>query len=293
MTAATTWVSVERPPLERRIALVCDSPHSGRRYPEDFGAALPLAELRSGEDTHIETLWGHAPQVGATLVAAQFPRTYIDPNRGLEDLDAGMLDGPWTQPLAPSSKTALGFGLVWRQVRAGAPVYDRRLGVAEVRRRIDTCWRPYHAALREAVDASVRRFGGCWHLDLHSMPHNAYERLGIVSPVPLADVVLGDRHGTTCDAAFVEVVRRAFESRGYRVAVNDPYEGQELVRLFGQPARGLHSLQVELNRALYMDERTREPGPRFEAVRRDLSGVLEDVAAHVRQATGGPRTAPG
>jgi N-formylglutamate deformylase len=283
MTSPAAWVDVTPPSPERATALVCDSPHSGRCYPEDFGAALAHAELRSGEDTHVERLWGHAPAAGATLIAARFPRTYIDANRALDDLDVGMLDAPWPDPIAPTRKAELGFGLVWRQVRAGAPIYERKLSVAEVQGRIERCWRPYHAALRQAVDGALQRFGACWHLDLHSMPHNAYERLGIRSPHPLADFVLGDLHGRSCAPAFTDMVKAVLEKRGYRVTVNDPYEGQELVRMVGAPSKRRHSLQVELNRSLYMDEATREPGPRFDALRHDLSAVLEDISAYVRE----------
>lgn len=283
MTAASSapaWVSVlhGRPGLA--IPLVCDSPHSGVRYPADFGHAAPIAELRSGEDTHVDRLWAHAPQVGASLLVAHFPRTYIDVNRSLADLDTGMLDGAWPDPVTSSRKTELGIGLLWRDV--GVPIYARKLSVGEVGRRIDTCWRPYHAALHELSQRALQRFGRCWHLNLHSMPHNAYQRLGLASTTPLADFVLGDRHGQSCDPEFVALVKRALEAHGYRVAVNDPYEGQELVRLMGDPSASRHSLQVEINRALYMNEATREPNAHFDDVQADLSSVLEEIARHVR-----------
>lgn len=277
------WVTVTEPLTERRVALVCDSPHSGRRYPADFGFALPIADLRSGEDTHVERLWGHAPQAGAVLVAAEFPRTYIDPNRSLGDLDVAMLDAPWPEPLSPSPKVGLGLGLIWRQVRAGAPIYDRLLAVEEVRRRIASCWQPYHAAVLGAVASTAARFGACWHLNLHSMPSNAYERLGIRPPPPLADFVLGDLHGHSCEPDFTHAVKRAIESHGYRVALNDPYEGQELLRVAGDPSRHRHSLQVEINRALYMDEATREPTAGFDGIARDLARVLDELSGWVRE----------
>jgi N-formylglutamate deformylase len=278
----STQVSVQRGKAELALPLVCDSPHSGVVYPADFGHALTMDDLRTGEDTHVERLWDHATEVGATLIAAQFPRSYIDTNRSLLDLDAEMLAEPWPDRVEPSPKTELGYGLIWRQVRKGTPIYTRKLSVAEVRHRIDNCWKPYHEALRTAIDAAVERFGSCWHLDLHSMPHNAYERLGIVSPAPLADFVLGDRHGTSCDADFVAVVKQALERHGYRVAVNDPYQGQELVRLMGRPHEGRHSLQIEVNRKLYMDEATREPNAGFDGLRADLGSVLEEIARYVR-----------
>lgn len=274
-------VSVAKPRAEIALPLVCDSPHSGIRYPRDFGFSIAMSELRFGEDTHVEKLFGHAPEVGATLIAANFPRTYIDPNRELRDLDESMLDGPWPGPLLTSAKTQRGVGLVWREVRRGAPIYDRKLSVSEVQRRIDRYWRPYHEALQASTDEAVNRYGGCWHLNLHSMPANTYERLGVDSPTPLADFVLGDRRGTSCDAEFVAVVRQAIEARGYRVAVNDPFAGQELVRLNGRPEANRHSLQVEVNRAIYMNEATREPSPGFEGVRSDLSIVLGEVSRYV------------
>jgi N-formylglutamate deformylase len=282
------WVRAGRPTLA--LPLVCDSPHSGTCYPGDFGHALPLDQLRSSEDTHVERLWGHAPDVGATLIAARFARTYIDVNRALEDLDPRMLADSWPEPVSPSPRTLeLGMGLVWRRVPSGAPIYARRLPAAEVRQRIERCWRPYHAALLEARDRALREFGCCWHLDLHSMPSNAYERLGLVSSTPLADFVLGDRHGRSCEPEFVALVKHALEAHGHRVAVNDPYEGQELVRLMGDPQRHCHSLQIEVNRALYMNERTREPNAHFDDLRHDLSNVLEEVARHVRLRSRGLR----
>lgn len=286
MNNEASWVRVLPGHAERALPLVCDSPHSGTRYPQDFGHAIAHAELRAGEDTHIDRLWAHAPQVGATLVLAEFPRTYIDANRALGDLDAAMLAEPWPEPIAPSGKTALGFGLIWRQVGADAPIYDRPLTVAEVQQRISRCWQPYHDAVREACDAAVQRFGACWHLNLHSMPHNAYERLGIESTTPLADFVLGDRNGSSSDAGFVQRVREIIEAQGYRVAVNDPYAGQELVRLMGRPQAGRHSLQIELNRRLYMDEATREPHAGFDQLQADLSRIVELIAQDVRARAG-------
>ncbi|HSW04687.1 N-formylglutamate amidohydrolase [Aquabacterium sp.] len=282
MDQQTPWVRVIAGRADQALPLVCDSPHSGTRYPADFGHAIARSELRAGEDTDIDRLWSRVPQVGGTLVLADFPRTYIDVNRALGDLDGAMLAGPWPEPLAPSPKTALGFGLIWRQVRADAPIYDRQLTVAEVQQRIERCWRPYHAAVRAACDAAVQRWGACWHLNLHSMPHNAYERLGLHSATPLADFVLGDRHGSSCDAGFVQCVREIIEGQGYRVAINDPYAGQELVRLMGQPQAGRHSLQIELNRALYMNEATREPHAGFERLRADLNRIVEAIAQELR-----------
>jgi len=270
------------PPTAPAVPLVCDSPHSGTFYPEDYRHAVPRELLRRGEDTHVEALWQAVPAVGGTLLHAHFPRTYIDTNRNIDDLDAALLDEPWPEPLAPSEKSRLGFGLIWRNIRAGVPIYDRPLTVAEVRNRIDTWYRPYHAALSEAIEDTAQRFGGVWHLNLHSMPNDAYERLQITSPHPLADFVLGDRDGTTCEPAFVDLVERELRACGYTVARNDPYKGVQLIARIGQPARNRHSLQIEIRRPLYMDEATRERNTGFARVQKDLGSVAGTLAAYVK-----------
>lgn len=270
------------PPTALSIPLVCDSPHSGTTYPADFGHAAPMALLRKGEDTDVDALWSAAPAVGATLLAARFPRTYIDPNRTLEDLDPDLLDAPWPTPLNPGEKTRLGYGLIWRKLGAGTPVYDRKLSVAEVKNRIDTYYRPYHAALSTAIEDAAARFGGVWHLNLHSMPNNAYERLQIQSPKPLADFVLGDRDGTTCEPGFIAAVERELLARGYTVARNDPYKGVQLIANIGQPARNRHSLQIEIRRPLYMDEASRERNDGFDRLQQDLSEALQALARYVK-----------
>jgi N-formylglutamate deformylase len=269
-------------PLAPAVPLVCDSPHSGTTYPADYGYAVPLALLRKGEDTDVDALWSAAPSVGATLLAARFPRTYIDANRTEDDLDPALLDGPWPTPLNPGEKTRLGYGLVWRNVAAGLPIYDRPLPVAQVRHRIDAYYRPYHAALSQAIEDTAAGFGGVWHLNLHSMPGNAYERLGIATGKRLADFVLGDRDGTTCEPAFVDVIESELRARGYTVARNDPYKGVQLIARIGQPARHRHSLQIEVRRPLYMDEATRERHAGFAPLQRDLAALLRVLAAYVK-----------
>lgn len=275
---------VVTPPMGQRLPLVCDSPHSGTAYPADFGFALPLQDLRRGEDTHIDALWAGAPAHGATLIAATFPRTYIDPNRAISDLDPEMLQGPWPEPLAPGEKSRLGYGLVWSRLNAATPLYSRKLTVQEVQGRIDACWKPYHAALQQAIDASVRDFGAVWHLNLHSMPNDAFARLGKTSDKPLADFVLGDRDGTTCAPEFLALIGDTLRGFGYSVAVNDPYKGVELIGRIGQPQLNRHSLQIEIRRPVYMDEATREPNAGFAPLRGHLSDLMAVVAAYVRQA---------
>ena len=264
------------------VPLVCDSPHSGTDYPADYDHAVPRALLRRGEDTHVDALWAAVPSVGGSLLAAHFPRTYIDCNRAEDDLDPDMLDGAWPTSLSPGEKTRLGFGLVWRNIDAATPIYRRRLTVAEVRARIERCYRPYHAALSQCIDETLQRFGALWHLNLHSMPDNAYERLQIRSTRPLADFVLGDRDGTTCAPEFVHLIAEQLRGFGYSVALNEPYKGVELIGRIGQPHLGRHSLQIEIRRPVYMDEDTRAPNAGFAPLQQHLDQLLGVVAGYVR-----------
>ncbi|CAB5666919.1 Predicted N-formylglutamate amidohydrolase [Delftia tsuruhatensis] len=272
------------------LPIVCDSPHSGTSYPEDFGHAVPMSLLRRGEDTHVAALWDQWPAHGATLIEATFPRTYIDPNRSEADLDPAQIDGTWPVPLTPSVKTQQGLGLIWQRISrdgVATPLYGRPRTVAEIEHRIARYWRPYHAALAQAIDGSVRRFGAVWHLNLHSMPNDVYKRLGRSDAPPLADFVLGDRDGTTCAPGFIRLVGETLAGFGYSVAYNEPYKGVELIGRIGQPHLGRHSLQIEIRRPVYMDEDTREPNAGFEPLRGHLRQVMAVVADHVRSEMAG------
>ena len=273
-----------RLPEVAAIPLICDSPHSGTQYPDDFGYALPFDRLRTGEDTDVHVLWQALPSVGATLLAANFPRAYVDPNRDVEDLDAALLDALWPTPLTPSEKTRLGIGLIWRDAGKNGkdPIYARKLGVSEVQNRIDRYHAPYHAAMREHIESAYHHFGAVWHINLHSMPADSYEGLQIQSDHPLADVVLGDRDGTTAAPEFTAMVADAFRQRGFSVAINDPFKGVALIARLGRPAERRHSLQIELHRGLYMDEDTRARSANFDALQRTLAEVSADIAAYVR-----------
>jgi len=259
--------------------LVLDSPHSGTDYPEDFGHAVPREALRRAEDAYVDELYASGPEVGATLIAARFPRSYIDPNRSLLDIDASLLEAPWPGPAIPSRKTELGIGLIWRVLDSGEPIYARKLSVDEVKRRIVAYHQPYQRAVKQALDRAHDHFGGVWHLNLHSMPAVSSVISDEGPGRPRADFVLGDRDGTTCDAAFTAEVANALRGMGYEVKINDPYKGVELVRAFSDPRAGRHSLQIEVNRRLYMNERTREKSGGFAKLQADLRRLLEHVAS--------------
>ena len=275
-----------RRPSEPALPLVFDSPHSGTDYPADFEHIAPLKALRQAEDTFVDELYAAAPEHGATLLRAIFPRSYVDPNRNAEDLDPELIEGEWDGPLAPTQKCKLGLGLIWSRYFPGLPLYGRKLSVAEVRRRIENFHRPYHDTLAQALDAAHARFGVVWHINCHSMPALSNEMAEEGPGISRPDFTLGDRDGTTCCPELTEVVRAALSARGYEVTLNDPYKGAELVRAWSAPEAGRHSLQIEINRRLYMDEDTFEKTEGFEKLRANLTGLIGVLAdfARARQA---------
>lgn len=240
--------------------LVLDSPHSGTVYPDDFRPVCDLATLRRAEDTHVEKLYAFAPAMGAAWIEAHFPRSYLDANRDTTELDTTLLDGPWTEPLSDDprvlSKVRLGKGLIWKLTDEGLPIYDRLLSVDEVRGRIDNCWRPYHAAVAQAIDDAHARHGYSIHINCHSMPAIAGSHATDFPGLAHADFVIGDRDGSTAEPALSHKICEHLRERGYSVDYNHPYKGVELVRRHGRPEENRHSIQVEINRKLYMDEAT-------------------------------------
>lgn len=268
-----------------RTPLVLDSPHSGTVYPADFRAALDLTVLRRAEDTHVEKLYAFAPELGVGWVEAHFPRIYLDANRDTTELDATLLDAPWPDPITTDpvvlQKVRLGKGLIWKFTDEGEPIYDRALGVDEVRARIDRCWRPYHAAVEAEIDAAHARHGYSIHINCHSMPAVAASHATLYPGLHHADFVVGDRDGTTASPALSQQICAFLRERGYSVDYNHPYKGVELVRRYGNPARHRHSIQVEINRKLYMDEQTLAILPAgFDRLRADLRALVEQLLAH-------------
>ncbi|WP_353234857.1 N-formylglutamate amidohydrolase [Diaphorobacter ruginosibacter] len=276
-------MSIDSPRFTARpgsTPLVLDSPHSGTSYPEDFGAALPLAVLRQAEDTHVEKLYDFAPQLGAAWVEAHFPRIYLDANRDTTEIDVELFDAPWPHEVTSDEvvlqKVRLGKGLIWRYTDEGQPIYDRRLSVAEGQRRIAECWAPYHQAVSNAIDAAHARHGYSIHINCHSMPSVAASHATLHPGLKHADFVIGDRDGSTSSPALSRLVCDFLGSRGYGVEYNHPYKGVELVRRYGKPQEHRHSIQIEINRRLYMDEKTLEiVQPGFDRLRKDLRDLAE------------------
>jgi N-formylglutamate amidohydrolase len=263
-----------RDPHGDRLPLVLDSPHSGSVYPDDFGFCCPLPVLRRAEDAYVDELYEAAPALGATLIGALFPRSYLDPNRAPDDLDPGMLTSPLPPSFNPRPVTRV--GLVRRNAQPGIPIYDRKLRPDDVLARIERYHAPYHRVLDEACDRLHAEFGQVWHINCHSMPSNGSPR------DEHGDFVLGDRDGTTCAAEFTDFVARFLRGLGYDVRINEGYKGVEIVRRQGRPAENRHSLQIEVDRSLYMDQRTLQRLPGFDRLRADLTHLMQALGEFVR-----------
>ena len=272
-------LSVEKP--ENTLPLVFDSPHSGTDYPEDFGYACDFSILEGAEDKYVEELFSNAPEHGVTFLHAHFPRSYIDVNRTADDIDEQLLGEEWSGPfeINPSARSHAGIGLIRRLVKPGVPVYDRALTSEEIVQRIEKYYRPYHAQLEKIIKDTHYNFGQVWHINCHSMPSaSAYPKraIGLIGnrPKPV-DFVLGDRDGTTCDRELTQSLKHFIKGLGYSVSINDPFKGVELVEQYSSPTTGYHSLQLEINKALYMSEKTGEKLSHFD----DFKSHIDQITA--------------
>jgi N-formylglutamate deformylase len=263
-------------PTAAPIAIVVDSPHSGMEWPADFHPAAPREAILTTWDAFVDQLWSGALSAGATLITACFPRAYIDVNRAADDIDPELVDGEWPTPLTVSDYSRRGMGLIRRQALPGVPMYDGPLSVVAIQARIDLWYRPYRAALAYALDRAHAHFGTVVHVNAHSMKSRA-NAMNIDSGAVRPDIVVSDRHGTTADAALTSWVADWFRAQGYTTQVNVPYQGGDLVAHFGAPASGRHSVQIELNRGLYMHESTFERSAGFDPLQRALTTFVHDL----------------
>jgi N-formylglutamate deformylase len=265
-------------PADWRGALIFNSPHSGSIYPPAFlaSARLELAQLRRSEDSFVDELFIGVVRQGFPLMRAHFPRCYIDVNREPYELDPRMFEGRLPSfANTRSMRVAGGLGTVARVVGDAPEIYDQRIPVDDALRRIDGLYKPYHRALRRLVTRVHRDFGAAILVDCHSMPSIAGNR----DERPRADVVIGDRYGTSCVAVVADTIEAALQEAGYSVSRNKPYAGGFITEHYGNPPAGLHAIQLEINRALYMDERRFEPIGAFGRLASHLDTLAERLAA--------------
>ncbi|MGH6989151.1 MAG: N-formylglutamate amidohydrolase [Stellaceae bacterium] len=266
-------------PARQTLPLVCASPHSGAHYPAEFlvAARLDALTLRRSEDAYVDELFGAAPGLGAPLLRANYARAFLDPNREPYELDPAMFaDALPAFVNRHSPRVRMGLGTIARVVASGEEIYGRKLLAQEALTRIETLYRPYHRALKQLVTETKERFGYYLLVDCHSMPSACFGERGPRGS--RADIVLGDCHGTSCGAAVTDAAHRALAAKGYRVARNMPYAGGFTTAHYGRPEARAHCLQIELSRALYMDERSFERKPYFARLADDMSDVILTLA---------------
>lgn len=272
-------------PLAALIPLLIDVSRSGREYPKEYRSPLPFTTVHDNVSMYVEDLWAGAPRVGATLLYCSFPNTWIDVNRSELDMDPAVVDGPWPVELKPTARTLEGLGLIKTKSRYGESFQERKLGVSEIEERLERYYRPYHAELTRLVDDLHGRFGILRQISCHCMsavgapthPDAGQSR---------ADFCVSDLKGRTASKAAMSLVVDTLRSYGYSVSVNTPYIGNELIARHGDPARGIDSIQVEINKKLFMDTGTFRATVGLGKVKADLDRLLavlaQDCAERVR-----------
>lgn len=259
--------------------IIVASPHSGRTYPASFleSARLDPVTLRHSEDAFVDEICASAPEIGLPLLKANFPRAYVDPNREPYELDPGMFQEPLPAFVnTTSTRVAGGLGTIARVVTDGAEIYAGKLTFREARERIDTYYWPYHQAQQALIEQVQAQFGCALLIDCHSMP-------SIGGPMDLdsgrsrADIVLGDRYGSACSPAVSIRISAQFREFGYSVVRNNPYAGGYTTGRYGLPARGVHAIQIEIKRSLYMNEKRVERGPGLSRLRSHMKRLLRDL----------------
>ncbi len=267
-------------PTEWTAPVIFASPHSGRDYPEDFVAASRLdpVRLRRSEDAFVDELFAAAPAFGAPLLCARFPRVYVDPNREAFELDPEMFEDSLPDHVnTTSSRVAAGLGTIARVVTSGEEVYRNKLRFIDAEKAVEATYVPYHKALRELLEEAYARFGCCLLIDCHSMPSVG----GPMDRDPgfrRVDFILGDRHGTSCAPGVTDLVEKTLKSGDYVVKRNNPYAGGFTTGHYGKPKTGRHTLQIEINRTLYMNELAISRGDGFEPLREGLNKLIETIS---------------
>lgn len=264
-------------PERRLTSVVFASPHSGRLYPAAFLDASVLDEraIRTSEDAFVDLLLDQVPAYGAPLLTATMPRAFVDLNRAADELDPAVIEGVAT--VAHNPRIVSGLGVIPRVVAGGRAIYHGKIRMDDARDRILRWWHPYHDQLQTLLAEARAQFGQAILVDVHSMPHEAMEAVAARAGHQ-PEIVIGDRYGAAASADIVDRIEDAFRTRGFRVARNAPFAGAYIAQAYGRPAIGQHAIQIEMDRALYMDEREIRQGEGFDAFKQILGGILSDIA---------------
>ena len=260
------------------VPLIVDVSRSGREYPAEYRSPLPFTTVHDNVSMYVEELFERTPDVGGTLLYCSFPNTFVDVNRSESDMDPAVVDGPWPYPLQPTARTLEGLGLIKTRSRYGEAFQERRLTVAEIEERLARYYRPYHDELKRIVDDMHARWARVRHISCHCMSATGAPTHPDAGK-PRADFCISDLHGTTCSRRFLDLVTGTLTGLGYSVSVNAPYIGNELIRRHGAAPRNIESLQVEVNKRLFIDTKTFRRTAGFAKLQTDIGRLLE-VLAH-------------
>lgn len=263
-------------PQNHSTSVVFASPHSGRNYSWSFlrQTILDQTAIRSSEDAFVDTLFGDVPSFGAPLLLATAPRAYVDLNRSADELDPALIEG--VQKTSYNPRVASGLGVIPRVVSNGRAIYHGKISHTEAQARLDRYWLPYHTTLEALMEQSHQMFGEAILIDCHSMPHEAIKS-ATRHGTPRAEIVLGDRFGAAANSDVVDQIEAAFKGAGLRVARNAPFAGAYVTQRYGRPSRHQHAVQVEIDRALYLDEQTIQPNSNFENFQRMISAIAKEI----------------
>lgn len=260
--------------------LVIDFPHSGDVYPDDFGYACNKNTLALCEEMYLDEIF--VPSliaIGGMALKANFPRTYVDANRAENDIDNLLLDAPWPEPCPPNGRSIHGHGVVMRMIRAGEEIYNAPLAHADIQKRITEYYRPYHSSLRSMLEDIYAQHGVVYHLNMHSMPSSV---VNASFPHAPPDFILGDCDGRSCGVEFRNLISETLRGMGYRVVINQLYKGAEIVKRYGNSSWGYHSLQIEINRALFQDEVGGKNNKNFNTLVGDMNKLVLSIKDFIK-----------
>lgn len=283
-TVVKPGVFIRQAPSRSPAPVLVDASRSGREYPPDFRSPLPFTEVHDNVSMYVEELCGRAPELGATLLFACFPNTYIDTNRSAADIDESLIEGKWPGPIVQSDFTQRGLGLLKRLSRYGTQMQERKLTVAEVQERLAVYHEPYHQELSRLLRGFRSDFGAAWQLSFHCM--SAVGAPTHADPgKERADFCVGDIHGTTCKPEFLSLVVETLKGLGHTVSINFPYYGGELTRRHSNPSDGIDSIFIEINKRMFIDTKTFKRTPGFDATRKSIEALLAKVVEYARSTT--------
>jgi N-formylglutamate amidohydrolase len=265
-------------PAHHTSAVVFASPHSSRNYFWDFLRRTALNEhvIRSSEDAFVDQLFSAAPEFGSPLLLAGAPRAYVDLNRCIDELDPALIEGVEKHGYNP--RVASGLGVIPRVVANGRAIYHGKLSLEEAQHRLSQYWKPYHIALQNVLDRTHDLHGSAILIDCHSMPHEAMDGIARAC-VRRPEIVLGDRFGAAASGEVVDRVEAAFAAAGFVVTRNAPFAGAYTTQAYGRPSRQQHAVQIEIDRAIYMNEQMIRPNKNFKAFQATLRTVIAEIAA--------------